>query len=701
VPDSTRHPAARVTSRAGCVRIAALALGFGVGMLVAPAAASPCPTDPPFAGVNPLDQLGATVAMSADGTVALVGQPGSGADDGLVRSFTRVGDGWVEGSPLGPEPAFATGAEFGRTLAMSDDGTVAVVGAPNDRNGLPALQLQGSITIFERGLGDPDWTRVVRLTEPEPQPNRGFGERVAISGDGDTIVVWQSNTNTGSLGQSDSIWLVQRDGLGWSDPAELPPIEPVTGSEQFGRGIALSADGRWLAASSIGADALSCGRVFLWERPGGVGTPYVPRQVVGHAATGAECSFGWSIRFLGDQLLVSDPRSALAPSVPPGIDTESAGAVWVLEQQAGIWTTLPDPILMPPAGSGGPLVPQVVFFGSVLGGRGDQLLVVAPDFVEAGTFEIGSVLRYRRENGAWSFVDQTVGMAATTFGDLTNGVDLSDDGSRWIVGDPYGGASIFDGGRARFLDAAPGTPAPMAVAELESVVELDVQVGILSLVDQPVAFDGTLTFEVLPACDGGPGSVRLVAMSFATTEDLSIELGGGVASATSTNASMTLAPGAALPFVPLADDGTAVLPPIPCVFGGTIEWTIAGTSGTEDLSTLEPLPLAAVQMTATEDSGGRLDASFEFGVAGPIDLGLGPFNPQFMADGTVVAEGTDAPAPCPGDLDASGDVGFGDVLIALGDWGACGDPCPADLDGDGSVAFGDVLELLAAWGPCG
>jgi len=48
------------------------------------------------------------------------------------------------------------------------------------------------------------------------------------------------------------------------------------------------------------------------------------------------------------------------------------------------------------------------------------------------------------------------------------------------------------------------------------------------------------------------------------------------------------------------------------------------------------------------------------------------------------------------DLDGSGDVGFGDLLILLGAWGPC-PACPADLDGDGTVGFSDLLQLLAAW----
>ena len=55
---------------------------------------------------------------------------------------------------------------------------------------------------------------------------------------------------------------------------------------------------------------------------------------------------------------------------------------------------------------------------------------------------------------------------------------------------------------------------------------------------------------------------------------------------------------------------------------------------------------------------------------------------------------------CPEDLDHSGAVDFGDILVILAAWGSCEGECPEDLDGSGAVDFGDVLVVLAAWGPC-
>ncbi|MCP3905251.1 MAG: LamG domain-containing protein [Planctomycetes bacterium] len=57
-------------------------------------------------------------------------------------------------------------------------------------------------------------------------------------------------------------------------------------------------------------------------------------------------------------------------------------------------------------------------------------------------------------------------------------------------------------------------------------------------------------------------------------------------------------------------------------------------------------------------------------------------------------------APCPADLSGDGDVGFGDILEVIANWGPCGVPCPEDLSGNGQVDFADILAIIAAWGPC-
>ncbi len=70
-------------------------------------------------------------------------------------------------------------------------------------------------------------------------------------------------------------------------------------------------------------------------------------------------------------------------------------------------------------------------------------------------------------------------------------------------------------------------------------------------------------------------------------------------------------------------------------------------------------------------------------------------NPGFDAEGLInLAVYVAGGEPCPWDIDGDGNVGVGDLLILLANWGG---PGPGDFDGGGDVGVGDLLILLANW----
>ena len=106
----------------------------------------------------------------------------------------------------------------------------------------------------------------------------------------------------------------------------------------------------------------------------------------------------------------------------------------------------------------------------------------------------------------------------------------------------------------------------------------------------------------------------------------------------------------------------------------------------------------------TIDGGGGSSSTgggFELaGTIGQHDAGPAMTGGTFTLLGGFWPGAGSAPgAPCPADLDNSGDVGVKDLLILLGNWGPC-KGCPADFDEDGAVGVKDLLILLGAWGPC-
>jgi FG-GAP repeat len=95
-------------------------------------------------GVGPA-WFGLSVALSANGTTALVGgpqdDPGQNGPAGAAWVFTRSGSGWAQQGPkLTPTGVADQGALgtvedwFGYSVALSGDGNTALIGGPDDPN---------------------------------------------------------------------------------------------------------------------------------------------------------------------------------------------------------------------------------------------------------------------------------------------------------------------------------------------------------------------------------------------------------------------------------------------------------------------------------------------------------------------------------------------------------------------------------------
>jgi hypothetical protein len=127
--------------------------------------------------------FGASVALSADGNTALVGAPSRTSAAGLAWVFSRTGSEWSSGEPLpmgGGEEVGA--ARFGRSVALSADGNTALIGDPSSDLG------RGSAFLFTRPSGGP-WTPSVKLAGSEARAGAHFGRSVAISSDGSRALV--------------------------------------------------------------------------------------------------------------------------------------------------------------------------------------------------------------------------------------------------------------------------------------------------------------------------------------------------------------------------------------------------------------------------------------------------------------------------------------------------------------------------------
>jgi hypothetical protein len=165
------------------------------------------------------DQLGASVALSADGNTLVTGAPaedGSGrelnpASDeaangaGAVYVFSRSGTTWSHQAYV---KAFNTGAgdQFGTSVAVSGDGNTLLVGAPGeDGSAAPTPPrsdeaASGAGAAYAYTRSGTSWTFSALLKAGNAGAGDLYGRYVSISGDGRTLAVGAPNESGSGLG---------------------------------------------------------------------------------------------------------------------------------------------------------------------------------------------------------------------------------------------------------------------------------------------------------------------------------------------------------------------------------------------------------------------------------------------------------------------------------------------------------------------
>ena len=173
--------------------------------------------------------------MSSDGTTVAVGaksNDGNGDFAGHVRVFEFSGGSWSQlGSDIDAE---AAGDNFGESIALSADGTTLAVGAPmNDGIGMNG----GHVRVF--GFSGGNWNQLGSDIDAEAAYDN-FGESIAISADGNRVVVGAVGNDTTGLnaGQVRVFDLLMGEWV----PAG-PDINGEAADDEFGRSVGISDDG--------------------------------------------------------------------------------------------------------------------------------------------------------------------------------------------------------------------------------------------------------------------------------------------------------------------------------------------------------------------------------------------------------------------------------------------------------------------------
>lgn len=144
-------------------------------------------------------EFGRTVALSADGETALVGAPTDNHSVGAAWVFARSGGTWTQQGPKLVGDGEQGEAEFGQSVALAPEGDYALIGAPSqNRGGFPETLRVGAAWVFARsGTVWNQQTQFLIHGEEEAQEGE-FGKSVALSPDGTYALIGGPHENNKS-----------------------------------------------------------------------------------------------------------------------------------------------------------------------------------------------------------------------------------------------------------------------------------------------------------------------------------------------------------------------------------------------------------------------------------------------------------------------------------------------------------------------
>ncbi len=450
-----------------------------------PAAPAPAPAPTAtFTGTGGGD-LGWSVALSADGQVALLGDVLTGSNSGAADLYAESSGSW----PATPTDRFAgSGSEqLGSSVALSADGRVALVGAPT-AGGSPSYDpVSGYGVAFAYGPWPTGWSLGAPAAATFTGSGGDLGWSVALSADGREALVGAPFAGS----DSGIAYLYDEPASGWAGTPSPTATFTGTGSEELGYSVALSADGR---VALLGAPGPGSASAYLYDEPasGWAGTPSPTATFTG---TGSE-QLGYSVA------LSADGRVALvgAPST-----SSNESAAYLYDEPASGWAGTPSPTATftgtgsdylgysvalsadgrvalvgapfgfaaylyaePGSGWAGEPSPTASFtspandyfgYSVALSADGQTALVGGPSTIGAASGSTSGAYLYAETSGTWPATPTATFTGSASSG-LGTSVALSADGQTALVGAPY--ASSDNG--AAYLYARPASGWPVAPA---------------------------------------------------------------------------------------------------------------------------------------------------------------------------------------------------------------------------------------------
>ncbi|MFG1495048.1 hypothetical protein ABMA57_00350 [Saccharospirillum sp. HFRX-1] len=352
----------------------------------------------------------------------------------------------------------STNAFFGRSIALSKDGTTLAIG--EDKNG----QGIGAVYVYNRDVTTGEWQSQVMTNTPKS--DEMYGRSVSLSADGLVLAVGVPKKSSETIYRGGAVQVYSRpDTLSsWSDSVPLLVAPNSNRSARFGASVSLSADGLTLAVGapneSIDAQGVSpdvtgenplanSGAAYLFTRQDRQ-SDWVELAYIKAENPGEGDFFGTVVKLNGggDTVAVYAPQEdsdalGVHTAVVNNEDAPDSGAVYLYQRKDDDTVQFTTFIKSSIAGQQfyGTAIDLsddglVMAVGAVLDDRNAKGVFSSPDSLPGGLWESGAVYVYARttQQETWaleSFIKAENAKRHNYFG---TSVSLSDDGLGLVIG---------------------------------------------------------------------------------------------------------------------------------------------------------------------------------------------------------------------------------------------------------------------------
>jgi len=279
------------------------------------------------------DRFGSSVAMSGDGTKIIVAarlEDTGVTDAGSAYIYTYSGSSWGDEKIIRAHDNASGGdAEFGwtaRGVAMSNDGTKVVVGAPyHDLNASDAAATDaGAAYVFTYNSSGDSWSEEQKIQASDIAAGDLFGYCVDINSDGTKIVVGAVKEATGGSAAGAAYVYTYNSGS-WGSEQKIQASDKRLNTE-FGTSASFNTDGTRVIVGARYEDegSTNSGAAYIFAYDGSNWNEVVKLK---HRDRGTSDHFGNSVAMSGDGKRVV--VGAENEDDPPG---SASGAIHIFDR---------------------------------------------------------------------------------------------------------------------------------------------------------------------------------------------------------------------------------------------------------------------------------------------------------------------------------------------------------------------------------